>query len=351
MRRAFIAVVVALAVAGLGAASVARWLDRQARQPYRAYAGSEQLVDIPPGSSVAVIGRQLADAGVVRDVRLFRWAVWRSGAARRLQAGEYRFNRPLATLEVVDRLLRGDVALWPITFPEGLTVDEMGAIFEDAGLGPAAGFVDAARAVRLVVDLDPAADDLEGYLFPDTYALPRGTSPSRLISLMVARFRDTFGPALRADASRLGLSVRQTVTLASLIEEETGRAEERSLVSAAYHNRLRIGMRLQCDPTIIFALRRAGRYTGNLRKADLELDSPYNTYRYTGLPPGPIAAPGRASLDAAVRPAPVDVLYFVSRNDGTHAFASTLAEHNANVRTYQVERFREQRRRARVERQ
>jgi UPF0755 protein len=292
------------------------------------------------------MGARLVSAGVVIDARAFRWAVWRSGAARRLQAGEYRFTRPVSARGVVDRLVRGDVALWPLTFPEGLTIAEMGEIFARADFGQAAAFAEAARVTDAVRDLDPLATDLEGYLFPDTYALPRGATAARLVSLMVAGFRDAFGHALRQEAARLGLSARQAVTLASLIEKETAKPAERPLVSAVYHNRLRIGMRLQCDPTIIYALTRAGRYSGNLRKDDLDLDSPYNTYRYAGLPPGPIAAPGRASLDAAVRPARVDYLYFVSRNDGSHVFASTLAEHNANVRRYQVEYFRESRRNA-----
>ena len=346
MRRIAIGLIgVALAAAGLGAGLVS-WLDRRIDQPFRGYAGEERLVVIDAGSSVAAIGATLVSAGVVIDARSFRWAVWRRGAARRLQAGEYRFTRPVSAGGVVDMLVRGEVALWPLTFPEGLTVAEMGAIFARADYGPASAFADAARATELVRDLDPLATDLEGYLFPDTYALPRGASATRLVALMVAGFRDAFGYALRDEAARVGLSVRQAVTLASLIEKETAKPQERPLVSAVYHNRLRIGMRLQCDPTIIYVLARAGRYSGNLRKVDLDLDSPYNTYRYAGLPPGPIAAPGRASLDAAVRPARVDYLYFVSRNDGSHVFASTLQEHNANVRRYQVEYFRDRRRSA-----
>jgi UPF0755 protein len=336
--------VLACAAVAAGAGLV-YWLDRRADRPYRGYAGEECLVIIEPGTSVAAIGARLVSSGVVIDTRSFRWSVWRSGAARRLQAGEYRFTRPISARGVIDTLVRGDVALWPLTFPEGLTIAEMGEIFARADYGPAAAFAEAARATDPVRDLDPLATDLEGYLFPDTYALPRGTSAARLVSLMVGGFRDAFGYALREEAARLGLSVRQAVTLASLIEKETAKPEERSLVSAVYHNRLRIGMRLQCDPTIIYALTRAARYAGNLRKEDLDLDSPYNTYRFAGLPPGPIAAPGRASLDAAVRPARVDYLYFVSRNDGSHVFASTLTEHNANVRRYQVEYFRERRRR------
>jgi UPF0755 protein len=163
---------------------------------------------------------------------------------------------------------------------------------------------------------------------------------------MVARFETVFSPALREAAASLGMSPREAVILGSLIEKETARADERASVAAVYQNRLRARMGLQCDPTVIYALERAGRYTGNLTHADLSFNSPYNTYRYPGLPPGPIASPGRASLEAAVRPAPVDYLYFVSRHDGSHAFASTLDEHNRNVRMYQVDFFKNQRSRA-----
>jgi len=319
------------------------WLDGQARSPFRGYDGEARFVHIEPGSGVAAIGRRLAEAGVVRDLRTFRWAVWREDAARRLQAGEYRFESALSAREVVDTLARGDVQLWPVTFPEGLTIAAMGQVFEKAGFGAADDFVKASRATAPIADLDPDAEDLEGYLFPDTYALPRGATAARVARLMVSRFRESFGPSLREEAARLGLSVRQAVTLASLVEKETARADERATVSAVYHNRLRRGMLLQCDPTVIYALERAGSYDGNVRRQDLSFDSPYNTYRHPGLPPGPIAAPGRAALEAAVRPADVTYLYFVSRNDGSHVFATTLREHNANVRQFQLRYFRERR--------
>src|SRR5207302_4584821 len=189
--------------------------------------------------------------------------------------------------------------------------------------------------------LDPAARTLEGYLFPETYSVPRHTDAAHLVRLMVERFKHVFTPDLKAAADAWGLSVRQVVTLASIVEKETARAEERPLVAAVYENRLRIGMGLQCDPTVIYALQLAGRYTGNLHRDDLAMDSPYNTYRYPGLPPGPIASSGRASLDAAVHPAAADFLYFVSRNDGSHVFARTLDEHNRNVQKFQVQYFRD----------
>src|SRR6185295_7487598 len=201
----------------------------------------------------------------------------------------------------------------------------------------------AAKHPAPIRDLDPAAQDLEGYLFPETYSLPRRTDAPTLVRLMVAAFNRAFTPELRAAAAARNRSVRQAVTLASIVEKETARADERPTVAAVYGNRLRIGMALQCDPTVIYALQRAGAYTGNLRHDDLSFDSPYNTYRYPGLPPGPIASPGRASLEAAVHPAAADYLYFVSRNDGSHEFARTLEEHNRNVQKWQVQYFRDKR--------
>ena len=187
------------------------------------------------------------------------------------------------------------------------------------------------------------ARDLEGYLFPETYAVPRRTDAAKLVRLMIDRFDHVLTPDVRRAAAARGWSIRQLVTLASIVEKETARPEERRMVAAVYDNRLRAGMALQSDPTVIFALQRGGKYTGNLRRDDLAIDSPYNTYRYGGLPPGPIAAPGKASLEAAVHPADVEYRYFVSRNDGTHEFARTLDEHNRNVQKYQVQYFRERR--------
>jgi UPF0755 protein len=230
-------------------------------------------------------------------------------------------------------------------FREGLTIAEMATIVASQGFGPAENFIAAARDVSRVSALDPAASDLEGYLFPDTYALPRSADAAAIVRAMVDRFLEVFTPELQAAQRARGLSVRQFVTLASIVEKETGQADERPLVAAVYTNRLRVGMGLQCDPTVIYALLRAGKYTGNLRREDLMFDSPYNTYRYAGLPPGPIASPGRGSLEAAARPAAVDYLYFLSRNDGSHEFARSLAEHNRNVQKYQVQYFRDRRNR------
>lgn len=340
MRRLAAAVLVMVVALGGATAVAAFSIWQRIHAPHKGYDTVEQFIDIPAGTGTAEIGRRLVDAGIVRDGFTLRVALWWTGRSRALQAGEYRFDRPLAAVDVVDRLARGDVYARRLTFPEGLTVEEMARVYEAREFGTAASFVEAARDGSLVRDLDPQAPDLEGYLFPDTYALPRGTPARRLAALMMERFRATYGDDLRRRAQEQGLTTRQVVTLASLVEKETGRPEERPLVAAVYRNRLKLGMGLQADPTIVYALQKAGRYDGNIRRQDLTIDSPYNTYRHAGLPPGPIAAPGKASLEAALLPAPVSYLYFVSRNDGSHVFATTLAEHNRNVRQFQILYFR-----------
>lgn len=330
------AVLLLLIVVLAAVAVAAAWMAVGVGRPYKAYVGDEQFVDIPAGTSPASIGRRLVDAGVVRDLWIFRYEVARSGSGRKLQAGEYRFERPMTVKEVVAAIAHGDVYLRPITFREGLTIRQMAELFESKGFGAAAEFTAAAADASLVRGIDPSARDLEGYLFPDTYSLPRHTTAAQLVARMVSAFEKVLTPELRARAEARGLGVRQLVALASIVEKETGKPEERPLVAAVYANRLKIGMGLQCDPTVIYALERAGRYTGNLTRDDLHVDSPYNTYRYAGLPPGPIASPGRASLEAAASPADAPYLYFVSRNDGSHAFASSLDEHNHNVYEFQV---------------
>jgi len=330
--------VLAVIVVG-GAAAALRTVDT----PFRGYEGPEQFVDIAPGTGTAAIGDQLAQAGVVSHPLVFRLALWRTGQARALKAGDYQFTRPLSARDVVGQLARGEVYARTITFREGLTLREMARHFSAQGFGTAEDFLEAASATALISDLDPEATDLEGYLFPDTYALPRRASAADLIVRMVTLFRRHYDGPLFQTVREAGLTTRQVVTLASLVEKETARADERPLVAAVYRNRWTIGMGMQADPTVIYALVQRGTYSGNLTRADLQVDSPYNTYRYRGLPPGPIAAPGLAALQAAVHPADVSYLYFVSRNDGSHVFADTLDEHNRNVQRWQVEYFRQRR--------
>ena len=338
MKKALLILLLIVLVAG----GAAFYFYRGVVTPYRAFSG-EQFVTIDQGASVAAMGRKLADAGVVRDVRSFQIAARLRGAEKRLQAGEYRFEREATPFEIVERIARGDVFVRPITFPEGRTAAEMAAIYQERGFGSAADFLHEVSDQTRVAPLDPAARDLEGYLFPSTYRMPRNATARALVGLMVQSFEKAFDSDLRAAASAMGLSVREAVIMASLVEEEAQKPDERPMISAVYHNRLKIGMGLQCDATVIYALQRAGRWNGNITRADLGMDSPYTTSRYRGLPPGPIANPGRASLEAAVRPADVGYLYYVSRNDGSHAFASTLDEHNRNVQQYQIQYFRDRR--------
>ncbi len=344
MWRRLLIALACLLLAGAGAAAFV-WQELLARldAPHPGIADTGVFVDVEPGDSVRVIASRLAAAGVVADEWLFRFAVRRSGRDRELQAGEYFFDAPLSPLAAVTKIADGRVHLRPITFPEGLTLSEMAAVVEAKGFGSAAAFAAAASRPALIADVDPDATDLEGYLFPETYSLPRAATVGDLVAAMVAQFRRVFDEGLRARATELGLSVREAVTLASIIQREAGNEAEHALVSAVFNNRLRIGMPLQSDPTVIYALERAGAYDGNLTRSNMQVDSPYNTYRYGGLPPGPIAAPGRDVLLAALEPADATYLYFVSRNDGTHAFANTLREHNRNVREFQVEFFRRRR--------
>jgi UPF0755 protein len=329
----------AVVVVACAGAALAAYGWTRIHEPFTGVAGGEQFVEIPQGAGSAEIRRRLVGARIVEDDLVFRAALWWTGAGRRLQAGEYRFEAALTPVEVIEKLSRGDVYTQRLTIPEGLTIREMAELIEARGFGPAAVFIVAAGDESLIADLDPKATDLEGYLFPETYALPRGARATAIVGAMVQQFRSTYA-AIQERAAEQGWTPREVVTLASLIEKETGQAEERPIVAAVYRNRLAIGMPMQADPTVVYALAKARTYDGNIRKQDLGVDSPYNTYKYPGLPPGPIAAPGKASLEAAVAPAFVKYLYFVSRNDGSHVFADTLTAHNANVNRYQVEFFR-----------
>ena len=339
----YLLLIVLIAAIVFGAAAyfgVSRVYER-----YKGYDAAEVFIDVPQGAGPSAIGERLVAAGVVRDAMTFRGALWLSGRARELKAGEYRFDQPMTALEVIDKIARGDVYRRLITFREGLTIVEMAQVFDESGFGKAADFVKAASDPTPIRHLDPNAPDLEGYLFPETYTLPRDTPASALVAQMVALFEKSFTPEMRAAVQARGLTVREAVTVASLVEKETAVAGERPVVAAVYLNRKRIGMPMQADPTVIYALQRAGRYDGNIRRDDLQFDSPYNTYRYPGLPPGPIAAPGRAAIAAVANPADADYLYFVSKNDGSHVFARTLDEHNRNVQEWQIEYFRRQRQR------
>ena len=343
MKRLLIALVIVVVVVAAGAAGAAMYMLNRIQAPYKGFPEPEKFVEIPSGAGASEIRRRLIDAGVVSDELAFRVALMWTGQSRALKAGEYRFDHPMSVVEVVDKIGRGDIYGHPITFPEGLTIREMAAIVESEKFGTAAEFIKAARDASLVNDLDPAARDLEGYLFPETYTLPRGTPVTKLVSMMVMRFRDTYTDLAAKHSGDPDLSLRELVTLASLVEKETGKAVERPLVAAVYRNRLNRNMAMQADPTVVYALVKAGTYDGNIRKGDLAFDSPYNTYKYRVFRRDRSPHQAVPPWKPRSRLQTWSNLYFVSRNDGSHAFAETLTKHNANVQEYQVQYFRKQR--------
>lgn len=331
--------VAVLAAAAVGAVGLVAWAERELERPLGS-ASVELAID--RGAPMAAILDQLSAAEVIGDPLLARLYLDYRRPDDVLQAGEYRFEQPMSTVEALDLVIRGEVVTYPVTVVEGLTLRETAEHLAAEGFGNLDAFLQAMSSPAPIADLDPAAESLEGYLFPDTYAFPRGTGESDIVDAMIRNFRRRVEDHLDAAAGR-GLDPRGLVTLASIVEKEAGAIEERPLVSAVFHNRLDRGIGLYADPTIIYALKLAGAWDGNLRRRDLELDSPYNTYVHPGLPPGPICSPGEHSLRAAAAPAEVPYLYFVSRNDGTHVFAETLAEHNRNVARWQVRYWRERR--------
>ena len=311
-------------------AATTGWIVRALTAPAGGSSGPESrgvFFEVEKGWSARAVLERLEREGLVRDAFPLRLACRIFYPGERFKAGEYLFSTPLAAKAALFRLFGGRIHLEPVTVPEGLTFGEIATLLRPADSEGWAAFVRACLDTGLIADLDPRARDLEGYLFPDTYNLPRRAPEADLVGAMVARFRVVFDDSRRRRAAELGLSVRDAVTLATLIEEETALADERPLVSAVFHNRLKIGMKLDCDPTIAYALKKEGLYTGRLLFKDLKFPSPYNTYLHAGLPPGPISNPGLASLDAALHPAPEGYFYFVARGDGSHRFSKTLGEH------------------------
>ncbi|MGB9905927.1 MAG: endolytic transglycosylase MltG [Candidatus Saccharicenans sp.] len=328
-------VLILLAAANIG---LAYYLARAMTAEAPAAAATVVLVE--KGLGPASIARLLQQNQLLKHPRAFRLAYSLYYSPRFLIAGEYSFEPPLTARKIMQQMVAGKVLLHPITIPEGLTFQEIARLLEEKGYPYQGSFLEACRQAELIADLDPQAGNLEGYLFPETYHFSRGVSAGEIVRAMVNLFRKNFGPEEQARSGELQMTVREIVTLASLIEKETSREEEKPLVAAVFHNRLRLGMKLDCDPTIIYALKMEGRFDGNLRLRDKSLPSPYNTYLYPGLPPGPICNPGLSSIRAALHPSPVDYLYFVSRNDGSHVFNRSFQEHQRAVLKYQLKNSR-----------
>ena len=338
MRRVFLIVFLGF----LALVFAAGWVLQSLYVPYQGFSPSGVYVNISRGASRRAIARLLASQGVLRNRWVFEGVSrWRSGST--LQAGEYFFDHPVTALEVFDTIANGRVFVRELVIPEGFSMFDIADLVAREEFTSRDDFLRAARDPSPIRDLAPNAPSLEGFLFPATYQFPRHPTGEQMVGAMVERFRQVWSGLSAQHAVPAGPSLEQVVTLASLVERETPKTEERPLIAGVFMSRLRRRYPLQCDPTIAYALQLAGQYRGALDSVDLRFESPYNTYRRAGLPPGPIANPGEASLRAALAPAQTDYLYFVADTEGGHFFGKTLAEHNRNVTRYRQRLAAEQR--------
>lgn len=294
-----------------------------------------QIVYIPPGTAFNQVSHLLYQKGLLKQEWFFQVLGRVQRVDRKIIPGEYELHAGMRPTELLDKLVDGEVYEHSVTIPEGYTVVQIADVLDQKGLADKQDILRLNRDADFLASLKINASTLEGYMFPDTYRFARDLPPEILVRTFVSRFHEMVTPELKAQAKIMGMTLQEVVTLASVIEKETGLATERSLVSGVFHNRLRRNIPLQSDPTVIYALES---FDGNIRKADLSVDSPYNTYKVRGLPPGPIANPGLAAIQAALYPTASDFVYFVSRNDGSHKFSATLAEHNKAVNKYQRRR-------------
>lgn len=293
------------------------------------------LVEFEQGASFAKILNTLNEKGLVRNKTAFLLLARLKGSTKSIHAGEYEFSASMSPATILEKLEKGMVVKHPITIPEGYNVREIAELLEDAGLSRKTLFLAKAYDKRFLSKLGIDASSVEGYLFPDTYYLTKGMSEESIVTQMTARFKEEFTDKMKMRAKEVGLSLGEVVTLASIVEKETGAAIERPRIARVFLNRLKRGIMLQSDPTVIYGIKG---FNGNITKKDLLADTPYNTYRRRGLTPGPIANPGLESLRAVLYPEDSQYLYFVSRNDGTHYFSKTLSEHNMAVHRYQIKR-------------
>jgi UPF0755 protein len=306
--------------------------------PYKGYNQPRIAITINEGSSVNSICRLLSEKGVIWNPWLLKGIFLFNKTQKQSKAGDYVFDRALTPFQVYEKLLKGEMYYNFFTVPEGSTVFDIDGLWRIKASQKDGDFKTAIQSPEVLSSLhsvDPALSSAEGFLFPNTYFLGKKDGAEKLAELMLREFKKQFGEAESKRAKELGMSILQVVTLASMIEKETALDNERPLISAVFHNRLHRSMLLQCDPTVIYAMKIAGEYNGNIRKSDLERDSPYNTYVYPGLPPGPICNPGKSAIHAALYPEQTNLLYFVSKNDGSHYFSATLEEHKRAVQQYQ----------------
>ncbi len=299
------------------------------------FGNARQEVHVVRGTSLENIVNTLAERKVIASAPLFRLYLIFQGVANQVRAGDYDFPAQITPKEVVHQLLRGDFKTYRFTIPEGWALGQIALLLERRGLVEAEPFLALCRDPVFIETLGIGASSLEGFLFPSTYETYHPEGPKPMINLMLQEFKKHYTPEMAAKAKELGLNQLKVVTLASIIEKETGKPEERPLIASVFHNRLIRQMPLQSDPTVIYGIKD---FDGNLTRRHLETYTPYNTYAIPGLPPGPIASPGKAALLAVLYPAETEYLYFVSRNDGSHVFSKTLGEHQRNVQKYQLGR-------------
>lgn len=292
-------------------------------------------VDIPTGSSFLKVTEILNRAGLVKSRFLFYSLAFTRQATRSIHAGEYEFNTSMSPATVMDKLLRGDIKTYRITIPEDFTVKEIANRLAEYKLIDEVEFINLSADENFIDSLDIKGDSIEGYLFPETYLFDRSMSTRQIMKIMVGQFWKKVTPEMRKRANDLGFNMQQFITLASIIGKESGNSEEKPLISAVFHNRLRKKMKLQSDPTAVYDLEN---FDGRVKRQHLKRNSPYNTYVISGLPPGPITNPGIDSLNAALYPAKVNYLYFVSKHDGTHYFSATLDMHNRAINHYRQNR-------------
>jgi UPF0755 protein len=340
MKRAILWLFTLCVLAGLGWAAW-RLSDERSFAATR-FGDGVRTVVVPAGSGPHALAKLLADARIVSDEERFYTHLHWFRRGNQARAGEYEFDGPLLPDEVLGKLVRGEVKFHRLTVPEGLRVDEVAPIVAATGICAAADFLRIARDPASTKKFGVPGPSMEGYLFPDTYTVPRSIGCSGIVAAMVARFQRAWQQAQAQRLASVKLSEPQAITLASIVEKETGVAGDRAHVSCVYTNRLRRGMPLQADPTVIYAILLSNdfKWDGNIHKKDLSLRHPYNTYLTRGLPPGPIANPGEKALQAALHPLTCHDLYFVSRNDGTTAFCPDLKCHNKNVHKFQIEYFK-----------
>jgi len=328
-----------LLAALVAAGAVLYYVHKKLLEPYKGYAESKIAVTIQPGMSINSISNALHRKGIISHPWYLKGIFIFKKTQGQSKAGDYVFDHPMSPWQVYEKLMKGEMQYTVMTVPEGANVFDVEKIFQTVLVARKEDFQLALKSGEVITALktiDPAIQNAEGFLFPNTYFLTRREMDARtVILLMIKQFQKVYGQVERKRAAELNLNTLQVITLASLIEKETAQPSERPLISGVFHNRLTKSMLLQCDPTVIYAQLLAGGYDGQISRADLQFPSPYNTYVTAGLPPGPICNPGKASIEAALSPQKTNMLYFVSRNDGSHYFSATLQEHNRAVQQYQ----------------